>query len=181
MNECKPLGPGAAGGHRPGGRGLHLSTFRLNLSTFCGIRRVVSVLQRRIRLKLILKVDECKPLPGGGDGDPHGEVHVPREVPGGGMHSFTCRLNVSTFVGYDGSAGEFGENKRLTLSLKVDECKPLVPGVQDHPHGAGVQRGPRAGAQLPHDRAPLLQGKALQPHTWLQPGVDRAWFLTSNA
>jgi hypothetical protein len=42
-------------------RGLHSSTFRLNTSTFfCGIRRVVSVLQRQLRL--IFKVDECEPL-----------------------------------------------------------------------------------------------------------------------
>jgi hypothetical protein len=36
-------------------------------------------------------------------------------------------------VGYDGSVGGVSDNKRLMLSWKVDECKPLGPtadGVQ---------------------------------------------------
>ena len=41
MDECKPLTTGTL---QPGavltGRGLHSSTFRLNISTFCGIRWV---------------------------------------------------------------------------------------------------------------------------------------------
>ena len=55
MGECKPLMLGMTqmvhghvddtglldpGGAPPGGRGLHSSTFRLNVSTFCGIRWV---------------------------------------------------------------------------------------------------------------------------------------------
>ena len=57
----------------PLARGLHLSTFRLNVSTFCWIRwvhDVPAVYQteghrevRRKRLRLSFKVDEGKPLP----------------------------------------------------------------------------------------------------------------------
>ena len=36
MHECKPL-PRARSERRPDTRGLHSSTFRLNVSAFCGI------------------------------------------------------------------------------------------------------------------------------------------------
>jgi len=76
-------GPRAA--LRVGGRGFHSSTSQLNVSTLCGIGGalrgciegvfkgcqgvlggVQGVLSFQKRLKLSCKVDECKPLVGGG-------------------------------------------------------------------------------------------------------------------
>ena len=87
MDEYKPLPKGYArqAGARPraGGRSLHSSTFRLNMSVFCGIggafRNCLGGVQEvsmgirgylgytlcHKRLRLRWKEDECKPLAGG--------------------------------------------------------------------------------------------------------------------
>jgi hypothetical protein len=64
---------------QPGARGLHSSTFQLNISPVCGIRWPASVCQRQTRLRLRWKVDECKPLPGG----QHARRQRPRDTRGG--------------------------------------------------------------------------------------------------
>ena len=81
-------GNGGGGGMAPSvprGRGLHSSTFRLNVSTFCRIPWVESV------VTLSRKVDECKPLlpgtlqmtisNGGGGGGGGGRAAPQRAVP----------------------------------------------------------------------------------------------------
>jgi len=97
-------GVGGAGAIEPTGRGLHSSTFQLNVSAFCGIgvawRVCLGVIMRvifrrcrgdvggswgctgciscQIRLRFSLKVDECKPLPTGpGDTGAHATLMTP--------------------------------------------------------------------------------------------------------
>ena len=87
MDECKPLEAGAAaaaaqeeedgagsdrsyddGGTTDGGRSLHSSTFRLNVSTPCeGHAGWIQWSRDQKRLRLSREVDECKPLDGGTD------------------------------------------------------------------------------------------------------------------
>ena len=58
MDECKPLADGTSsyassaysgGAGSAGGRGLHSSTFRLNVSAFCGIGGAFRVFQGVLR------------------------------------------------------------------------------------------------------------------------------------
>jgi len=77
------------------GRGLHSSTFELNVSTFFGIRWLASVCQwpKRLRLLKSCNVDECKPLLMGKD-----NLQLIMFDDGGrGLHSSTSQINLSRF------------------------------------------------------------------------------------
>jgi len=88
------------------GRGLHSSTFQLNVSAFCAIggafREHSGCILCQKRLRLSCKADECKPL-----------LHGPAQrdffrrlmelVTGRGLHSFTSKLNLSAFYGIGGA------------------------------------------------------------------------------
>jgi len=68
-----------------------------------GIRGCLGCTHCQKRLKLSLKVDECKPLePGGGPRRTSGETHTQRAAgragdAGRGLHSLTSEINLRTF------------------------------------------------------------------------------------
>ena len=101
-------------------------------------------------------MDECKPLPLTGEQRPRGRA----------LHSFAFRLNVSAFCGIGGAIrgyqgivqGVLGVTmkcvgcilcqKRLRLSWKVDECKPLPRGRLQRQDVIGLLGGVHAQAAV---------------------------------